>query len=166
MTNAENTLMIAARVRFAIDIVSRRSNRSTSAPPGSPNSSHGRNAIEVRLEIAKGSLVSDAANNGKATVPMPSARFVVADAERNFQKVKLRRTPSFDDAMHRNKCMPTFGNECVSDYTPPPCPCPRAAFPARAGPGTLPAGTARRLRARPLRRPPEHHPLLHHQVST
>ena len=49
---------------------------------------------------------------------------------------------------------------------PPPCPSPRAAFPPRAGPGTLPAGgIARRLRARPLRRPPEHHPLQNRQVS-
>jgi len=82
---------------------------------------------------------------------------------------RRERLPAFRAAVPAPGKIPEHLEPGQVRVIPPPCPCPRAALPPRAGPGTLPAGgiagTARRLRARPLRRPPEHHPLQNRQVS-
>lgn len=70
---------------LAVAMARLRSSRSTSAPPGKPNSSHGRNANVVSPETSSVSLVSDAASKGSVTLTIPSARVAVADAVNNFQ---------------------------------------------------------------------------------
>lgn len=67
-------------------IAVRRFVRSTSAPATRENSSQGRNPSEASSEIATGSRVSVAANNGRAATITPSERFDVVLNRNNRQK--------------------------------------------------------------------------------
>src|SRR3954453_3987483 len=92
----------AARTRLAADMARRRSSRSTRAPPGRPNSSHGRNANAVRPEMSTGLLVSEVASSGIEMRPTPSAQVVVADEANSCQNERS----SEDGVVRRDKEIP------------------------------------------------------------
>src|SRR5215469_12833284 len=71
-TSSATSATTAHWTAWARHISVARSYRSTSAPPGSDSSSHGRNVAAVTTETSRGSLVIVTASSGSAAANAPS----------------------------------------------------------------------------------------------
>lgn len=82
---AVNAPTATARTVSVVHITLRRSCRSTTAPPSSPNSGQGRYPATNTRAMARGSVLRPAASSGKATYRNPSPKVDTADADHRVQ---------------------------------------------------------------------------------